>query len=345
MSNFDQTQMLGTASGAASGATMQMPAGNFDPLRTQMGGTIQCPVCKSASPLMESYCGECGFLLSSPLADQIELPAEDTPLAILVDGTSGHRYRLREGVNTLGRQGADILVNEGTVSRLHAKITLQDGAITVEDLGSSNGTKVGATRIGPNQPTPAEFGTLLKFGSWQATLAPGNESLPVGAADKTIAISAPERTIIGSAVPEIPPVPTEVPEPATEHDADLGPLVGKLVKVEGSAADIPIPLGTVTIGRKSDNIIALPQDSFISGRHAEITTDETGIYLTDLGSSNGTNINGIKLEAHERQLLIAGDEVQMGQTRYKMEIIAPAESEESAAAPEEPAGFWTEGEV
>ena len=341
MTQSDQTQM----NNSPSGATMQMPAANFDPLRTQMGGTVQCPVCKSASPLLETYCGECGFLLSSQLSDQAELPVEDTPPAILVDGSSGHRYRLREGVNTLGRQGADILVNEGTVSRLHAKITIQDGGFLVEDLGSSNGTKVGAARIGPNQPTPAEFGTLLKFGSWQATLAPGNEALPTGTADKTVAISASERTIIGGAAPEIPGLSVEVPVLAAEVGVDLGPLIGKLVKIDGPAADIPIPLGTVTIGRKSDNIIALPQDSFISGKHAEITTDETGSYLTDLGSSNGTDVNGIKLEPHERQLLIADDEVQMGQTRYKMEITTPVESPEIPASAEEPAGFWTEGEV
>ncbi len=349
MTQIDQTQMIGTTPGEMSGATMQMPAGNFDPLRTQMGGTIQCPVCKSASPLTEMYCGECGFLLSQQLGEQLDIPAESAPPAVLVDGSSGHRYRLREGVNTLGRQGADILVNEGTVSRLHARITIQDGSIIVEDLGSSNGTKVGAERIGPNQPTAAEIGTILKFGSWQATLASGSDTLPASPADKTIAIAGPDRTIIGAPAENLA-LPLQASEPE-EDVVELGPLAGKLVKIDGPAATIPIPVGTVTIGRKSENIIALPQDSFISGRHAEITTDDTGIYITDLGSSNGTTVNGVKLEPHERQILRDDDEVQMGQTRYKLESAVPQEAQEKSEAHsgssdnEVPGGFWSEGEA
>src|SRR5207253_1382044 len=111
----------------------QMP-GQADALRTQMGGTTTCPVCKSTTPLMEAYCGDCGFLLTSTPVEEAAPPAEETPVAELVDSQSGRRYRLRNGVNTLGRQGTDILVNEGTVSRNHANITVENGKITVEDL-------------------------------------------------------------------------------------------------------------------------------------------------------------------------------------------------------------------
>ena len=118
---------------AGFGATQQMPASGFgDAMRTQMGGTIACPVCKTSTPMMEAYCGECGYLLSSAPMTDLEVPSEEAPAAELVDLTDGRRHALRAGANTIGRQGTDVLVNEGTVSRVHARVTIEGDTITVE---------------------------------------------------------------------------------------------------------------------------------------------------------------------------------------------------------------------
>lgn len=339
MSNTDPTQRVSSTGGpgaertmvATVGPTQVMPAGGMDgdAYRTQLSATTTCPVCKTATPATETYCGDCGFLLASAPEEPIEVPTEEAPPAELVDVESGRRYRLHSGVNTLGRQGTDILTNEGTVSRLHARIVVDSENVTIEDLGSSNGTKIGDRRPGPNVPTPAPHGTPLKFGNWRVRLEiTGLGPVPAaGAAEPTMAVPAEDRTQMETQPPPTPPAIAPPPPPS-------GPKVAILIKIEGPAADIPIYEGTMTIGRRAANTISLPQDAYISGRHADIVTDNTGTYLTDLGSTNGTTINGEKLTPNERQLLLDGDEIQIGQNTYRFSLLIPEEEAEEPAATE-----------
>jgi DNA-binding winged helix-turn-helix (wHTH) protein len=64
----------------------------------------------------------------------------------------GQEFPLRDGVNVLGRDpSADIQIDDVTVSRRHASITVQDDA-TLEDLDSKNGTFIDGVRV--SEPTP-----------------------------------------------------------------------------------------------------------------------------------------------------------------------------------------------
>jgi pSer/pThr/pTyr-binding forkhead associated (FHA) protein len=342
MSNIEATRVMGAVAPSPD-RTMVVPGGGMptqmggDPMRTQMGGTTSCPVCKSVTPLMEPYCGDCGFLLTSAPPEETEAPPQEAPPGELVDLTDGRRFRLNNGVNTLGRQGTDVLITDATISRNHARITLEDGVVTVEDLGSSNGTKVGDLRLSANQPTTAPAGTVLKFGNWQARLEIGGPS--AAASDKTVVVS--DRTMVGTpptddrTIVGTPPVGADtviVPPLPPVEAADAGPVVAMLTNEQGPSPDISITPTMVTIGRRAGNTLVFPNDAYISGKHAEITTDATGTYLTDTGSTNGTFVNGQRLVAQERQLLLEGDEVQLGQTRYRFTPVAPAAEPPTAEA-------------
>ena len=257
----------------------------------------------------------------------------------------------------MGRQGTDVLLNEGTISRVHAKITVEGNTITVEDMGSTNGTKVGDQRIGPNQPTPATPGQTLRFGNWRAVLQLG--SLPASSGTGAATGAAP--TLMGGNQTVVMPAAgsgqtpadtaetganaTLIYQPGDLHPADApladmrnativepavadGNLVANLNPTSGPGVPIAITEGMVSIGRRTGNTIVISNDAYISGRHAQLETDNTGTYLTDVGSTNGTSVNGQKLTAGERQLLLEGDEVQLGQTKYVFalayEEIAPA---------------------
>jgi pSer/pThr/pTyr-binding forkhead associated (FHA) protein len=332
---------MGAGGGAQ--ATMVMPQGG-DAFRTQMGGTTTCPVCKSTTPLMDPFCGDCGFLLSSPPAEQVETPQDEAPAAELIDPQTGRRFRLRAGLNTVGRQGTDILVNDGTVSRNHANITIENGAATIVDLGSSNGTKVGDQRLAANQPVQAASGTPLRFGNWNVTLQiTGAASQPQDAAtiampaagavaDKTLvagAFDSEETFSASSAVaPAVPPLPSsDSVEPITG-----GALVGSLRRIEGPGDDIAVTEGVITIGRRPENTVVLSGDAYVSGRHAEIVTDSTGTYIVDVGSTNGTVVNGTKIAANQRLLLSEGDEVHIGQNKFRFETSSASVEESTEAA-------------
>jgi pSer/pThr/pTyr-binding forkhead associated (FHA) protein len=345
MSNSEATRVMGAVTPSAD-RTMVVPAGGMptqmggDPMRTQMGGTTSCPVCKSVTPLMEPYCGDCGFLLTSAPPEETALPPQEAAPGELIAVTDGRRLRLNTGVNTVGRQGTDVLITDSTISRNHARITLENGSVTVEDLGSSNGTKVGDLRIGPNQPTAAANGTILKFGNWQGRLEIGG----AGASDKTVVVSdktivgmppTDDRTIVGT-----PPVGEEgVAAPPVEVAAAVtGTPIAMLTNEQGPSPNITVTEATISIGRRAGNTLVFPNDAYISGKHAEITTDPTGTYLTDTGSTNGTFVNGQRLAPQERQLLLEGDEVQLGQTRYRFTVLAP-----SSAPAESGADLYAEG--
>ncbi len=335
MSNIEATRVMGAVAPSPD-RTMVVPAGGIptqmgggDPMRTQMGGTTSCPVCKSVTPLMEPYCGDCGFLLTSSPPEETALPPQEAAPGELIDLTDGRRFRLNVGVNTVGRQSSDVLITDATISRNHATITLENGSVTVEDLGSSNGTKVGDKRIGANQPTNAPAGTVLKFGNWQARLEIGGGS--AGASDKTIVVS--DRTMVGTpptddrTIVGIPPVGAEgeVADAPPVEMADAGQVVAMLTNEQGPSPDIRVTTATIMIGRRAGNTLVFPNDAYISGKHAEIATDATGTYLTDTGSTNGTFVNGQRMVVGERQLLLEGDEVQLGQTRYRFTPVAPSQ--------------------
>jgi pSer/pThr/pTyr-binding forkhead associated (FHA) protein len=76
----------------------------------------------------------------------------------------------------------------------------------------------------------------------------------------------------------------------------------------------PVPL---TIGRAQDNALALDGDEFASAHHARIEAARDGVWIVDLNSTNGTWINGERLDGRRR--LHQGDMVQIGDTELRFE--------------------------
>ncbi len=72
----------------------------------------------------------------------------------------------------------------------------------------------------------------------------------------------------------------------------------------------------VRIGRGAGNQITIPVGC-VSSRHCEISQDESGNFsLVDLGSKNGTEINGVKAVKDDEFPLKDGDYILFGQTVY-----------------------------
>jgi pSer/pThr/pTyr-binding forkhead associated (FHA) protein len=72
----------------------------------------------------------------------------------------------------------------------------------------------------------------------------------------------------------------------------------------------------VTIGRAAENTIALPADEYASARHARIEPLRDGVWVEDLGSTNGTTLNGRRIQGRER--LQEGDVVRVGGTELRL---------------------------
>jgi pSer/pThr/pTyr-binding forkhead associated (FHA) protein len=82
-----------------------------------------------------------------------------------------------------------------------------------------------------------------------------------------------------------------------------------------SGERVNIANGVVTIGRLPDCTITL-NDPNISRRHAEVHPGEA-IVVVDLGSTNGTKVNGLRISG--RQVLADGDIISLGGTHLRFE--------------------------
>jgi hypothetical protein len=73
----------------------------------------------------------------------------------------------------------------------------------------------------------------------------------------------------------------------------------------------------VTIGRASQNAVAIDGDEFASARHARIEPRRDGVWVSDVGSTNGTFVNGVRIDRPRK--LVAGDVVRAGETELRFE--------------------------
>jgi pSer/pThr/pTyr-binding forkhead associated (FHA) protein len=86
--------------------------------------------------------------------------------------------------------------------------------------------------------------------------------------------------------------------------------VSKLVLflADGTTLDVPLKRERMTIGRRADNDICLPNLA-VSGEHAAVVTILADSFLEDLGSTNGTLVNGSPVSKH---LLRDSDQIDVG---------------------------------
>lgn len=73
--------------------------------------------------------------------------------------------------------------------------------------------------------------------------------------------------------------------------------------------------GEVVIGRSSEASIMLPDDTFASSLHARVWVADGVVWLEDLGSTNGTMLNGQRVSSPVR--LNLGDRVTIGNTVFE----------------------------
>ncbi|HEU0304159.1 MAG TPA: FHA domain-containing protein [Gaiellaceae bacterium] len=95
---------------------------------------------------------------------------------------------------------------------------------------------------------------------------------------------------------------------------------GRLVAVVGDdgerGAEYEIDTAAVTVGRGNANDIPL-DDEFASTLHARLEARPDGIWLEDVGSTNGTAVNGVLIDGPRK--LSPGDVIRIGETDFRFE--------------------------
>lgn len=334
MQDYEKTQL---SNSEATQAFTSQPGGEA----TQLAITVECPVCHTRNPAGgDIYCMECGFLLASA-PGEFQASAAPTIGAWLID-SSGREFPIKQGRNSVGRQNADVLLTDPSVSRTHAAVIGEDGAYYVEDLGSTNGTFVDGAQVRQGERTQINSGAQVKFGTYtmefKATGAP-EPPLTEPTMETEVGTDHPEtlQAEEGEAVPAPPPVSPEVaeetaditpeevttPDVSDEFEIQPGtvepeliepPVLAKLVGSDGT--EYELREGELTVGRAEDNDIDIT-DPYVSGHHAKISILADSATITDLGSTNGTLVNSIPAIRNVPVELVPDSTVQLGKLQFK----------------------------
>ena len=130
--------------------------------------------------------------------------------------------------------------------------------------------------------------------------------------------------IVRSATRELRSAPVAesvIMQPTDATSLGLAPVSrAKLVVVKSPALDtgeeIPVDSMPIAIGRGSQNEVPLDGDEFASAEHARFESRRDGLWVEDVGSTNGTFVNGARVTTPRR--LSRGDIVRVGQTDLKV---------------------------
>jgi pSer/pThr/pTyr-binding forkhead associated (FHA) protein len=103
--------------------------------------------------------------------------------------------------------------------------------------------------------------------------------------------------------------------PREDHSVQAGRLVVLKSPALKEGEERVLDSRALTLGRGGQNDVKLDKDEFTSARHARIEPRRDGVWVADVGSTNGTYVNGARL-TRERKLS-PGDVVRVGETELR----------------------------
>jgi pSer/pThr/pTyr-binding forkhead associated (FHA) protein len=234
-----------------------------------------CPQCT----VVESghrFCPSCGSKLgaAAPVAPAARL------VALNPDGSEGTTVPL-SGQVTVGRSNGGVFGADVFLSPVHASFVPEGAHVVVTDEHSLNGIY---RRLPADQRYPLSAGQLFRIGQELVRFE------------------------------QITPKPPD--EFGVEHmGAPLEGYVGRIAMVTGRSSTgtaFPIPETGLNLGRERGEVL-FADDGYVSGLHCRLSFERGQVYLTDLGSSNGTFVRVVGSEHFAN-----GEVLLMGQQLFRI---------------------------
>jgi pSer/pThr/pTyr-binding forkhead associated (FHA) protein len=203
------------------------------------------------------------------------------------------------------RAGLEIQLPFATVSGLHARIYRQGSEWGVLDMGSSNGTFVGQTRLPLGVPRVLKAGDVVKVAdvslTFEGELGASPAAASAGAGPESTATLA--RRLVNDMFQSV-------------GGAEVAKVLVASGPASGQSLTLALPDRTYRIGRSPDCDLVLPDDD-VSREHAAFEKRWQGVFVKDLGSKNGVQIEGQKIRGERR--LRHGDVLLVGTTQLRIE--------------------------
>jgi len=244
-------------------------------------------------------------------AEAAEVPAPLNPLTggRLVCLTDGREYTVGEQGVFFGREaGSDIVVTSGEVSRRHAQILPTPQGYVLNDSSINgtfvNGDRVEGSRVLVRSDVLLIGGDEFRFYAEETQPAPAPPAAAPPIAAPAPPPPAPSRsdtpppgaaarlnnTMMG--MPAFDPV-TLAPKTEGPAGAVLATLLVRKGSMKGERFTVRVPVAN--IGRADYNDIVVNDES-VSQAHAKLQRRDEVWVLSDLGSTNGTMVDGVRFE-------------------------------------------------
>ena len=206
---------------------------------------------------------------------------------------------LEEGELIIGRGGeCSLQIKDNEISRMHLKLQREGDQVWITDLNSTNGTRFEGEQITANLQVPVSADQEIKIGSVVLKIQKQGETQTV----------VPEERAT-EAAPDLR---------AEREEQQYSPFVLQFRKGEGVWQEAPLLPGDNIVGRYIGAELYL-DDHKISRRHAQITVSDKTVIIQDLGSTNGTQLNGQPLSPRRPFVLKEEHVVTFGAYSAKIE--------------------------
>lgn len=286
-------------------------------------GVVRCPQCEHPNPTTNKFCASCGFKLARPAS--VPAPAASVPpaaiaaepsqpggapsgqpgqppspsaldpasfvsgsgaimlTALRADGTEAGSYTLAGPTGMIGRDSGGIFAGDSYLSPRHATFTFRGGSWHVRDESSLNGVY---RKLQREEPIELGFSDIFRIG--QEILRVEPLTPPATPADGVERMGSPSKGFIGR----------------------LALVIGR----DATGNAYPVPEAGLHLGRERGDVL-FPEDGYVSGLHCRISWQNGKLWLTDLGSSNGSFVR-LQKEA----TLTNGDVLLMGQQLFRVSL-------------------------
>lgn len=194
------------------------------------------------------------------------------------DGSEGESFPLGDST-VVGREAAGPFASDSYLSPQHAEFTFGGSGLTVKDLDSLNGIYV---RIGRDAPVELVDGSIFRVGQ-EILQFEAYGSQATSSKDGTEAMGGKNEGYIGR----------------------IRLVIGR----ETYGNSYPVPRDGMHLGRERGEVI-FPEDGYVSGLHCRVHGEGGKVFLTDVGSSNGTfmRVSGER-DVNAGMLLLMGQQL------------------------------------
>jgi pSer/pThr/pTyr-binding forkhead associated (FHA) protein len=254
---------------------------------------VVCPQCGHNNNTGNLFCGSCGFRLGGAAAASVAAqppppaagggPSGVVLTALRADGSEAGTFAVPTAIFVVGRDVGGIFAGDSYLSPKHATFRREGPRLSIKDEGSLNGVYKKLARDVPVELKPNDVFRIGQEIIKYEALTPEPAS-----ADGVERLGSPSKGYVGR----------------------IALVIGR--DTTGNA--FPIPDAGIHLGRERGDVL-FPEDGYVSGLHCRLSWEGGKLFMTDLGSSNGSFIR-LKEETDVK----TGDVLLMGQQLFRVAL-------------------------